>query len=85
MSVKARLLLDYAVHFDAGIGAYQRARAARYALVRLFHIRVMVAAVVDLFGLQAEDVGGTCDHAKLTAFATVDVHRDCSNNFCHNR
>ncbi len=72
------------VNFDAGIRTYPCAGAASCAVVGIRHVSVMIAAVVDLIGLQRQSVGRTRNDAEIAALASLDVDRDSAFYFCHN-
>ncbi len=77
------MLQCHAVHFDASVGAYDGARGATYAVVRILHKREMIASVVDLFGLKHECVGWASHNAKVATLAAVFIDCHCAFYFCH--
>ncbi len=77
------LPLNNLVNFDAGVGAYQRARCASDAGIGIGGIRKMVAAVVNLFGLECKNIAWTRHHTEVAALATLLLYGDGTVNFSH--
>lgn len=63
---------------DAAVGAYSGAGGAADAVVGLVIGHKVIASVVDVFGLQSEDITRTGDHAEVAAFATFLIDVYCS-------
>jgi hypothetical protein len=73
----------YLVDYQTSVGTYIAAVGAADAVVFIFHVDIMIAAVVHLTRLQFEDVGGTSHHTQITTFATVCVYLYITFKFCH--
>lgn len=83
VSPKMRLVYLYAIHLDASVRTYPCAGAAACAVLGVSHIRIVIATVVDLIGLQGQSVGGTSHYTEVASLASVDVDGNCALYFCH--
>ena len=78
-----RLFFYQSPHFYTAVGTHEGARGASDAFVRRFGEGEVVSAVVYFFGLEAENIGGACHHAKVATLAALSVDFHGSYNFCH--
>lgn len=77
------LFFNYAVNLDAGIGTYYGAGRATDARLFVGREREMIAAVVNLLGLEGEHVAGTGDHAEVATFAALGIDRHGTVDLTH--
>ena len=82
-TIAGRSLLDYAVDFDAGVGAHSRAGCAADAGFGLFHVGEMVSSVVNLLLLEREGVSRASDNAEVASLAALHIDRYSSIDFWH--
>ena len=80
---EVELFFDKTIHSDATVGTYCGTCRTAYTGIRIEVSDIMIAPVIDLFGLKLQHIAGTCYHTEVTTFATFDVNVDCSLNFCH--
>lgn len=75
----------YTIDSYAAVGTYYATCGATHAFFRMGREGEMIAAVVDLLGLEEQDVGRTSDHAQVTTFAAIDVDVYSAMYFSHNQ
>ena len=73
-----------AIHFYAGVWAHRGAGRATYTSLRLGREGEVIAAVIDLLGLEEEHVARTCHHTEVATLAALTVDSYSTIYFCHN-
>lgn len=72
--VQGDLFLNYAIHRDASVRTDGGTCGTSYAGL-WFDIRsVVIAAVIDILGLQLEHIAGTSHNTKVTPLASLAVY-----------
>lgn len=69
----------------ASVGTYYATCGAAHAFFRMGREGEMIAAVIDLLGLEEQDVGRTGDNAEVATLAAVDVDVYSAMYFSHNQ
>ena len=75
--------VHYTVNFDARIGTHCGTCRTSDASIGIGSEGIVIATVIDLFRLQKENIGRTCNHAKVASFASLPIDGHRSINFCN--
>ena len=78
------LFFHHAIYFNASVGANSGAGGAADTFVGVFGISVVVAAIINLLGLEGEDIHRTRHNTQVATFAALFIDGDSSEYLWHN-